>query len=128
MIREDIGPPLELPLVEASYTAPYYTTVYDQPTDVKFDKATGAITWIAAVAFESGIQAFKIERNGQVNGQIPEGRVNSRGGRPLFQGLTHGDTPELPLLDFQFIDSAAKGGETHNYRVIAINSAGLQSN
>ena len=96
------------------------------PTDVKIDKTSGAITWKAAVDYQSGIQAFIIERDGKKIGQVPEERENHRGGRPLFQGLTHGDTPEI-LLRFQFVDTAANVRESYEYRVIAVNSAGLRS-
>ncbi len=42
---EDIGPALELPRVEASYSAPYYTTVYDQPADPKEGQLQIGVTY-----------------------------------------------------------------------------------
>ena len=81
------------------------TTPPPAPTDVKIDKISGAITWKASVDYQSGIQAFIIERDGKKIGQVPEERQNRCGGRPLFHGLTHGDTPEI-LLKFQFVDTA----------------------
>jgi len=96
------------------------------PTDVKIDKISGTITWKASVDYQSGIWAFIIERDGKKIGQVPEERQNRFGGRPLLQGLSYGDTPEV-LLKFQFIDTAANLRESPDYRVVAVNSAGLRS-
>ncbi len=96
------------------------------PTDVKVDTATGTITWKAAADFQSGIQAFVIERDGRRIGQVP-GQPQNRFGRPLFQGMSYGDTPVLPLLEFRFVDTDAKPGNSHEYRVINVNSVGLRS-
>jgi hypothetical protein len=97
------------------------------PTNVKVDKSTGNITWKAPTDFESGIQTFLIKRDGKLIGQIPEKPKNNRYGRQLFQGMSYGDTPVLPLLKFQFVDSTAEKGKPHNYQVIAVNTAGLHS-
>lgn len=96
------------------------------PTDVRVDTATGSITWKSSIDFESGIQAFIIQRDGKPIGQVPEKPAN-RFGRPLFQGMSYGDTPVLPLVGFRFLDSDAKDGKTHVYRVIAVNTSGLHS-
>jgi hypothetical protein len=96
------------------------------PANVKFDRQTGQISWTAATDFESGLQAFIIERDGEEIGRVPE-KPKKRYGRPLFQGMSYGDTPELPLLEFQFSDKTAAEGNPHQYRVIAVNSAGLSS-
>jgi len=102
------------------------TTPPPAPSEIKIDKASGTITWKAETDFESGLQAFVIERDGKKIGQLPLTSKN-RYGRLLFQGMSYGDTPVLPLLKFQFVDEEASKGEDHKYRVIAINSAGLQS-
>ena len=96
------------------------------PTDVKVDAATGTITWKAGTDFESGIQAFLIERDGKQIGQLPEKPTN-RFGRPLFQNMSYGDTPVLPLQKFEFVDKTAKPGKTYQYKVIAVNTAGVKS-
>jgi hypothetical protein len=103
------------------------TTPPPAPTDVQVDRVTGLITWDAAIDFESGITAFVVERDGEVIGQVPE-KPRNRYGRPIFQGMSYGDTPELPLLEFQFSDTTAKDDKSHKYRVIAVNSVGLRSN
>ena len=41
--------------------------------------------------------------------------------------MSYGDTPVEPLLDFLFTDKSAKPGEQHEYRIVAVNSAGLKS-
>lgn len=84
------------------------------------------ITWNSDADFESGIQAFVIERDGQPLAQIPEKPVG-RFGRPLFQGMSYHDTPEKPLRELRYVDSTAAAGQTHEYRVTVINSAGLKS-
>ena len=49
-----------------------------------------------------------------------------RFGRPLFQAMSYHDTPEQPLPAMKFVDATAHTGP-HVYRVIAVNSVGLQS-
>ncbi|QDV52394.1 hypothetical protein [Gimesia fumaroli] len=102
------------------------TTPPPAPTNVKVDSSTGKITWTAPTDFESGLHSFIIERNGKQIGQLPEKPTN-RFGRPLFQGMSYGDTPVLPLLKFQFVDKTAENGKQYQYRVKAVNTAGLQS-
>ena len=106
-------------------------TVGDQtpppaPTNVKVDSKTGTITWNAGTDFESGLQQFLVQRDGKTIGQVPEKPTN-RFGRPLFQNMSYGDTPVLPLLKFQFVDKAAEPGKAHQYEVISVNTAGLKS-
>ena len=84
------------------------------------------VTWDAVADFESGIQAFLIQRDGQDLARVPEKPVG-RFGRPLFQVMSYHDTPEKPLPEMRFIDRSTRPGEKHAYRVIAINGAGLKS-
>jgi len=95
------------------------------PSNVRVDPITGLIAWDQAYDFESGIQAFAILKNGESIGQIPESAEN-RFGRPAFQGMSYGDTPTR-LLEFKFVDTNPNFRQDSNYRVIAINGAGLQS-
>jgi hypothetical protein len=85
-----------------------------------------ALKWDTEVDFESGLQAFIIQRDGKDLAQHPEKPTN-KFGRPLFQNMSYGDTPVEPLPDFTFTDKTAKPGEPHEYRIIAVNSAGLRS-
>ena len=41
--------------------------------------------------------------------------------------MSYGDTPVLPFPELRFTDTTAKAGARHEYRVIAVNSAGLKS-
>jgi hypothetical protein len=84
------------------------------------------ITWDAVADFESGLQAFVIQRDGKDLAQVPEKPVG-KFGRPLFQSMSFHDTPEKPLPEMRFIDKTAKAGEKHEYRVIAVNGATLRS-
>ncbi|MBI5396722.1 MAG: hypothetical protein HZA91_15620 [Verrucomicrobia bacterium] len=105
------------------------TTPPPAPTKVKAARnAAGAValTWDAEADFESGLQAFIIQRDGMDLAQLPEKPVG-RFGRALFQGMSYGDTPEQPLREMKYTDATARPGEKHSYRVISVNSAGLKS-
>lgn len=85
------------------------------------------LTWEAAADLESGLAGFVIERDGQPLANVPEQAKNPFG-RPLFQNLQYSDTPSQPLVQMTFTDAKAEPGKTHSYRVIAVNTMGLQSN
>jgi fibronectin type 3 domain-containing protein len=104
------------------------TTPPPAPTNVKAAAKDGAVelTWDAEADFESGLQAFIIQRDGKDLAQHPEKPTN-RFGRPLFQSMSYGDTPVAPLPEFKFTDTTAKPSEKHRYSVIAVNSVGLKS-
>jgi len=84
------------------------------------------ITWQAEADFESGIQAFMVERDARQLARVPEKPVG-RFGRPLFQPMSYHDTPEAPLPKMRLVDTSAKPGVKHEYRVIAVNGTGLRS-
>jgi poly(3-hydroxybutyrate) depolymerase len=84
------------------------------------------LTWDAHADFESGLQAFIIQRDGKDLARVPEKAI-SRFGRPLFQSLSYHDTPEAPLTVMRYVDTTARTGESHDYRIIAINTVGLRS-
>ncbi len=84
------------------------------------------ITWDAVADFESGLQAFLIERDGKTLAQVPE-MLAGKFGRPLFQTMSFHDTPELPLPEMRHVDTTATPGAKHSYRVIAVNGVGLKS-
>ena len=94
------------------------------PTNVRF--ANGALTWQAEADLESGLGGFIIERDGKEIARLPE-KPAGKIGTPLFQGLSGGDTPIIAQPPMRFIDTTAKPGETHEYRVISVNAAGLRS-
>ena len=71
--------------------------------------ATVEITWDADADFESGLQSFVIQRDGQDIGQVPEKPVG-KFGRPLFQGMSYHDTPEKPLPEMRFVDRSTNAG------------------
>jgi len=84
------------------------------------------LTWKANADLESGIARFIIMRDGQQIATIPEKPINPFG-RPIFQGLQYSDTPANPLVQMTFTDTTAEAGKKYEYRVIAVNTAGLQS-
>jgi len=100
------------------------TTPPPAPTNVK--AVRNELTWNAEADFESGLQSFIIQRDGKDLAQYPEKPMN-RFGRPLFQGMSYGDTPEKPLREMKYTDATAKPGARHRYSVIAVNSVGLRS-
>ncbi len=84
------------------------------------------VTWEAEADFESGIQAFIIQRDSKDLAQIPEKPVG-KFGRPLFQAMSYGDTPERPLPEMRFVDHPPPVEAKHAYRVIVVNGVGLKS-
>ena len=67
-----------------------------------------------------------IERDGKRIARVPEKPANPFG-RPLFQGLQYSDTPVQPLATMTYTDAGAAAGTPHDYRVIAVNTVGLES-
>lgn len=113
--------------VWASYNEtgkPSDTTPPPAPTNVRF--ANGELTWTAEADLESGLSGFVIERDAKEIAKLPKKPVGKMG-TPLFQGLSGGDTPITAQPPMKFIDSAAKAGEKHEYRVITLNGVGLRS-
>ena len=100
------------------------------PPDAPFSVATKAtatgveVTWDAHADLESGLRQFIVLRDGQPVARVPEKPANSFG-RPLFQNMSYGDTPGLPLAQMRFVDTT--GPSASHYQVIAINSVGLES-
>jgi hypothetical protein len=84
------------------------------------------VTWEAEADFESGLQGFILQRDGQELARVPDQPVG-RFGRPLFQVMSYHDTPERPLPEMRFLDATAKPGADHEYQVIAVNSTGRRS-
>lgn len=84
------------------------------------------LTWTAAADLESGLSHFIIERDGKFLTNVPDKGKNPFG-RPIFQNLSYSDTPTQPLVEMRFMDTNAEQGKTHQYKVIAVNTAGLKS-
>ena len=84
------------------------------------------LTWNAAADLESGIGGFIIERDGTELARVPQ-KPSGSVGRQIFQINGYSDTPTPPLAEMRFTDATAKAGEKHEYRIIAVNSAGLKS-
>jgi pimeloyl-ACP methyl ester carboxylesterase len=105
------------------------TTVSDTtPPPAPFQiKVTGnVITWQAEADLESGLASFVILRDGQKIGQVPEEGKNPRG-RPIFQNNSYSDTPTQPLVSMQYVDATAQPNQRYEYKVIAVNTVGLES-
>ncbi len=84
------------------------------------------LTWDATADLESGLARFIIEREGEFLANVPEQGKNPFG-RPIFQNLQYSDTPTQPLVPMTFTDAKAEAGKTYKYRVISVNTVGLQS-
>jgi poly(3-hydroxybutyrate) depolymerase len=84
------------------------------------------IRWDAEADPESGLAAFRIERDGRPLATVPEKPTNPFG-RPLFQNLLYSDTPALPLAVMRYVDATADPAARHEYRIRAVNTAGLES-
>lgn len=104
------------------------TTPPDLPSRVRVTRTTDGgveLTWRAEADLESGIAAFVIQRDEEEIGRVPEKPVR-KFGKPLFQTMSYHDTPETPLPEMRFADPAGSTGD-HQYRVMAVNAAGLTS-
>ena len=99
------------------------TTPPPAPTNVRVQG--NKLTWEAEADLESGLASFIIERDGQFLANVPEQGKNPFG-RPIFQNLQYSDTPTQPLVPMQFTDTKAEPGKKHTYRVIAVNTVGLE--
>ncbi len=84
------------------------------------------LTWTAEADLESGLARFLIERDGKIIATVPEEDTKPYG-RPIFQGLQYSDTPLAPLVEMRYLDTTREPGKSHSYRIIAVNTAGLQS-
>lgn len=84
------------------------------------------LTWVAEADLESGVAKFIVERNGVRVASVPP-EARNRFGRPIFQNLLYSDTPTQPLVAMQFVDSDAAAGQQYEYRIIAVNTVGLES-
>lgn len=100
------------------------TTPPPAPTNIQIKG--GELSWEAEADLESGLAHFIIERDGQQIATVPEKPANPFG-RPIFQGLQYSDTPTNPLVKMVFTDTKPESGKKHEYRVIAVNTAGLKS-
>ena len=96
------------------------------PAPTNLEVKGNELTWQATADLESGLAHFIIERDGKQIGIVPEQPKNPFG-RPVFQGLQYSDTPTNPLVEMRFTDTKAEADKKHEYRVIAVNTAGLQS-
>ncbi len=96
------------------------------PAPTKLVVKGNELSWEAEADMESGLAHFIIERDGKEIGTVPEQPKNPFG-RPVFQGLQYSDTPTNPLVEMRFTDKQAEAGKRHEYRVIAVNTAGLKS-
>jgi hypothetical protein len=84
------------------------------------------VTWDATADPDSVLRQFIIRRDGREVGRVPE-RPAGKYGRPLFQGLSYHDTPEPPLPVMRFVDTTAGAATRAEYRVIAVNGVGRES-
>ncbi len=105
-------------------TAVADTTPPPAPSNIRLTGNT--LTWDAEADLESGIAHFVIVRDGQAVATVPENSKNPFG-RPLFQGLQYSDTPAVPLAQMRYTVEAEEPGQLNQYRIRAVNTAGLMS-
>jgi hypothetical protein len=105
-------------------TAVTDTTPPPAPTNLRVRGTE--LSWETEADLESGLAGFIIERDGRFLANVPEQGKNPFG-RPVFQNLQYSDTPTQPLVPMHFTDTKAESGKNHTYRVIAVNTVGLQS-
>lgn len=100
------------------------TTAPPVPTNVS--KQGNVVTWNCEADLESGLASFIVQRDGEAYANVPEQGTNPFG-RPVFQHLQYSDTPTQPLMEMRFVDADAQSDAVHTYRIIAVNTVGLQS-
>jgi hypothetical protein len=109
-------------MVEDLTPPPAPTNVQVHSTDAGND-----ITWNADVDFESGIAGFIIVRDGKALARLPQNPPTKVFGRPLFQGISHGDTPDSLNTPMRYLDTTAKPTEKHIYTLITLNGMNTPS-
>jgi hypothetical protein len=105
------------------------TTPPKAPTGLMAMAAAGRgreLTWDAEADLESGLRQFIVQRDGKEIGRVPREPIG-KFGRPLFQSMSYHDTPERPLPALRFVDDSTEPGSTPEYRVVAVNGVGLES-
>ena len=96
------------------------------PSPTHLKRKGKVLTWKARADLQSGLSHFVILRDGKRIATVPKNPAN-RFGRPLFQGLQYSDTPIFPLVEMSFTDEGAEAGKKHSYKVLAVNTVGLES-
>lgn len=105
-------------------TAVTDTTPPPAPTALRVEG--NELSWNVEADLESGLASFIIERDGEILATVPEQAQNPFG-RPVFQNLQYSDSPTQPLARMHFTDTKADPTRKHIYRVIAVNTVGLES-
>lgn len=86
----------------------------------------GLLSWHCDADLESGLSHIVLLRQGK-----PLAEVRATGkhpfGRQIFQGLQYSDTPTPPLIPMTYAITDFLVGTEEEYQVIAVNTAGLQS-
>jgi len=100
------------------------TTLPPAPKDVKWTGRT--LTWTAEADLESGISHFIIVQGSRTIATVPE-QPSNRFGRPLFQGLQYSDTPTVPLAKMEYTLKDTVTLNKRGFKVMTVNTAGLQS-
>jgi len=100
------------------------TDLTPPPQPVNLRVSGKELTWECEADLESGLAGFVIERDGQELVRLPEQGKNPFG-RVLFQNLQYSDTPTLPLVQMRYVDETAESGKSYQYRIRALNTAGL---
>ncbi|MFN3191758.1 MAG: sialate O-acetylesterase [Aureliella sp.] len=100
------------------------STAPPEPTDVRVDD--GLLSWTPRADLESGILQFVIQRNGRELARVPARPTNPRG-RKVAQGLQYSDTPEIPLVKFEYQLKDSFDSAQDSITVSTINTVGLSS-
>ena len=61
----------------------------------RFSEGRWLLDWQADADLQSGLAGFVIEKDGLEIARLPE-KAENRYGRPIFQGMSYHDTPEVP--------------------------------
>jgi pimeloyl-ACP methyl ester carboxylesterase len=84
------------------------------------------LTWDARPDYESGLQTFRIYRDGEL--QPPyTGAGRHQPTTHIFREVRGSDTPKTPIQEMEYLDRTARAGSTYTYRISVVSYAGLES-
>ena len=110
-------------------TVPDFTPPEQAPVNLKVEASDegNKLSWEATPDWESGIQTFRIYRNGKLLAPYTAPERDEGERTEYYRKPNYSDTPSPPLAAMEYLDADTQAGETYNYQVSLVNWAGLES-
>ncbi|MEM9673223.1 MAG: prolyl oligopeptidase family serine peptidase [Bacteroidota bacterium] len=108
---------------------PDFTPPEQAPKDLKTTTSDAGITlaWDATPDWESGIQTFRVYRNGELLPPYTTPAHTERELTEFFRKPNYSDTPFPPLSKMKYTDANVQPGKNYRYEISLVNWAGLES-